>query len=399
MKAQFTFIVSFALAAIVFSSGTAAGADGPLCNDLEVTVNLALGESPTNGDDVIRGTNGPDTIDGLGGRDTICGLQGDDSIIGGDGFDKIFAGSGKDTIDGGAGNDLLIGGAGNDTIDGGNGNDRIQGGAGADVLNGGNGTDRISGGDGNDILRGGRFDDLLFGNLGRDQLFGDLGNDTLRGGAWKDVMNGGDGANDGCTLTDPGGLVETRINCEKGVFASTVPPTTSRPGPDAVLAIEANVDGIPGNEQVWLDPDGSLHAGNLVGTADYWQQIPFWFDEQAELRATAFDANVMAIVLSLPFPDEDEDPANVVQIFLVEDQILTRVFNQAVGSFGVTPVEFAGDGSVSYVEDFWSACLRVGGTDVVTRQRLVFTQGADGRLIQTSAVDTTLQHDCSFLPG
>jgi len=30
-------------------------------------------------------------------------------------------------------------------------------------------------------------------------------------------MNGGN-QTDGCTLTDPGGLVETRINCETGVF-------------------------------------------------------------------------------------------------------------------------------------------------------------------------------------
>lgn len=398
MKAPLKVIVPLSLLLFAFSASPAAGADGLLCNDLEVTVNLALGESPTNGDDVIRGTNGPDTIDGLGGRDTICGLQGDDTIVGGDGFDKIFAGSGKDTIDGGAGNDLLVGGTGNDSIDGGNGNDRIQGGAGADVLDGGNGSDRISGGDGNDILRGGKFDDLLFGNLGRDQLFGDAGNDTLRGGAWKDVMNGGDGANDGCTLTDPSGLAETRVDCERGVFAST-PPMTSGPGPDAVLAIEANIDGTPGNEQIWLDPDGSLHAGNLVGTADYWEQIPFWFDAQAELRATAFDTNTMAIVLSLPFPGGIEDPSNVVQIFLVDDQKLTRVFNKSVGVGGVIPVDFAGDGSVSYVEDFWTACLRVGTTEVVTRQRLIYTQGADGQLVQTSARDTGLQHDCSFLPG
>jgi len=187
------------------------------CNNLPVTVNLAAGETPTAGADVIRGTSGPDVINGLGGNDTICSLAGDDVINGGDGFDKVFAGGGNDTINGDAGNDTLIGGSGNDTINGGIGNDRIQGGDGVDTLNGDGGPDRITGGNGNDIIMGGTHGDDLYGNLGRDQINGDGGNDVIRGGAWKDTMNGGNGT-DGCTLTDPGGLTETRVNCETGVF-------------------------------------------------------------------------------------------------------------------------------------------------------------------------------------
>lgn len=189
-----------------------------LCGGEVVTVNLADGDVPTAGDDVIRGTAGDDVINGLGGDDIICGLQGDDMIFAGPGFDRVFAGAGNDVVTGGAGNDLLVGGAGEDTISGGNGNDRLQGGPGVDVLNGGGGLDRLAGGDGNDVLRGGTHADLLFGNLGRDELFGDGGDDVLRGGAWIDVMDGGAGVNDGCTLNDPGGLTETRINCEGGVF-------------------------------------------------------------------------------------------------------------------------------------------------------------------------------------
>ena len=191
---------------------------GVLCNDLEVTVDLSKDQEPTAGDDVIRGTEGDDLIDALGGNDTICALQGNDVVDAGDGADKVFAGAGNDRLDGGSGNDKLVGGLGDDTIIGGNGNDRIQGGSGEDDLSGGNGLDRIAGGNDNDVLRGGGSTDLLFGNLGRDQLFGDAGNDVLRGGAWKDFMDGGAGTDDGCTLTDPGGLTETRINCEAGVF-------------------------------------------------------------------------------------------------------------------------------------------------------------------------------------
>jgi Ca2+-binding RTX toxin-like protein len=187
------------------------------CNGLVVTVDLSKNETPTAGDDVIRGTSGADTINALGGNDTICSLQGDDIVDGGDGFDKIFAGLGTDIITGGVGNDKLVGGPGNDNIRGGNGNDRIQGGDGDDVLYGENGLDRVAGGDGNDILRGGKFADELLGGLGRDLLYGGEGDDVLKGGAWIDWMNGGP-QTDGCTLNDPSGNPEVRISCETGVF-------------------------------------------------------------------------------------------------------------------------------------------------------------------------------------
>ena len=188
------------------------------CNGLEVTVDLSEGETPTEGDDVIRGTDGVDVIDALGGNDTICALQGNDIINGGDGFDRVFAGAGDDVVVGGTGNDKLVGGLGNDDLRGGNGNDRLQGGPGNDVLHGQRGLDRLAGGDGNDELRGGGSADQLFGNVGQDMLYGGDGNDVLRGGAWRDVMDGGNGNNDGCTLSDPSGHVEQRVSCEGGVF-------------------------------------------------------------------------------------------------------------------------------------------------------------------------------------
>ena len=187
------------------------------CGGYEVTVNLADGDVPTEGDDVIRGTAGDDEIMALGGRDIICGLQGDDTIYGGDGFDFVLAGSGDDTIIGGAGNDTLVGGLGRDTITGEGGNDRIRGGADADFLSGDGGNDIVRGGSGNDRILGGFGNDTLFGNLGRDALFGQAGDDILRGGAFLDSHSGGSGF-DACTLTDPAGVDEERISCERGVF-------------------------------------------------------------------------------------------------------------------------------------------------------------------------------------
>ncbi len=188
------------------------------CAGLVVTVDIGAGQLPTTGDDVILGTPGNDIINGFAGSDTICGGQGDDILIGADGADFIFGGAGDDLVQGNNGNDFLVGGNGADRIIGENGNDRIFGGGGNDILNGDNGADRIAGGPGNDRLFGGDGADRLFGNVGLDQLNGDAGNDVLRGGLARDTFNGGAGINDGCTLTDPNGVIESRINCEGGVF-------------------------------------------------------------------------------------------------------------------------------------------------------------------------------------
>ena len=61
-----------------------------------MTVDFSLGESPTPGADVIRGTAGDDVIIALEGNDIICGLQGDDLILAGPGDDAVFAGGGAD---------------------------------------------------------------------------------------------------------------------------------------------------------------------------------------------------------------------------------------------------------------------------------------------------------------
>ena len=88
------------------------------CAGLVVTVDLAAGQSPTAGDDVILGTPNGDTIDGLEGNDVICGEGGDDIINGGPGDDTITGGGGNDVLNGDAGNDTLTGGASVDTLNG-----------------------------------------------------------------------------------------------------------------------------------------------------------------------------------------------------------------------------------------------------------------------------------------
>ncbi|MEM8706818.1 MAG: sulfatase-like hydrolase/transferase [Actinomycetota bacterium] len=75
------------------------------CLGQVVTVDLAVGEFPTDGVDVILGTDGPDVISGRGGADVICGGSGDDVIRGDAGAEQIDGGDGVDRCVGGLGTD------------------------------------------------------------------------------------------------------------------------------------------------------------------------------------------------------------------------------------------------------------------------------------------------------
>ena len=174
----------------------------PICLGLPVTINLAAGESPTSGDDVILGTNGVDLISGGDGNDTICGLEGDDTIAGGPGDDHVDAGPGNDTVLGLSGADHLIGGSGNDALIGSDGPDVLFGNHGLDLLAGGSGDDELDGGDerdrlfaldGDDVVNGGQGDDLALGGEGHDSMTDPGGTNVLNGGDGNDTITGGTG--------------------------------------------------------------------------------------------------------------------------------------------------------------------------------------------------------------
>ena len=111
------------------------------CAGHDVTVDLADGEQPTNGPDVIRGTAGADTINALDGDDIICSLGENDIIRGNQGRDRVFGGGGADHLQGDAGDDILRGRGGDDTLRGRAGADTLGGGRGADTCRGGAGLD------------------------------------------------------------------------------------------------------------------------------------------------------------------------------------------------------------------------------------------------------------------
>lgn len=209
------------------------------CNGLSVTVNLANGESPTQGDDVILGTSGPDLIIAEGGNDTICGEAGVDVIIAGDGNDYIDAGAGDDDIRGGRGNDVIFGGDGADAIDGGRGNDEIFGEAGDDSLLGSVGIDIIDGGNGVDSIRGGAGDDTIFTGSGSTvnsgvTVNGGGGNDTITGGPDADELLGEGG--DDLILGDGGDdLINGGIGIDEMLGGSGNDEILGRAGSDILI--------------------------------------------------------------------------------------------------------------------------------------------------------------------
>ncbi len=172
---------------------------GSTCRGLSVTVDIATGDLPTIGADVILGTEADDSIDGLAGDDVICGGGGDDIISGGPGIDDVNGDDGNDILSGGAEADIIRGGAGNDTLDGGDGddtirgelgNDQLSGGAGNDLLYGEGGDDTLSGGQGLDYLEGGPGIDAFFGGPDRDHLEGDADGETMSGDGGDDIILG-----------------------------------------------------------------------------------------------------------------------------------------------------------------------------------------------------------------
>lgn len=165
----------------------------PLCFGLPVTVDLAKGQSPTGGSDVIRGTAGNDTINGLGGNDTICGLGGDDIIQGGAHDDVIIGGAGRDTASY-ASSPAAV------TVTLATGSPQSTG-----VATGSDSLKQVE-----DLYGSSTGSDTLTGNALDNGLFGLGGNDTLKGAAGLDKLVGGPGTDD-CN----GGVdIDTAATCE-----------------------------------------------------------------------------------------------------------------------------------------------------------------------------------------
>lgn len=182
-------------------------------------------------------------------------------------------------------------------------------------------------------------------------------------------------------------------------------PSVAAPTPVAapepakpLLAIEAEWDETSGKDAIVLHPDARLVAGSNEGTASLPTSSGYFFGQQAKLEVVRFGhpKHARALVLAIPTADE-EDPANVYQVFVADGPRLRRIYEATIGSYGVVPLEFAGDGTVSYVEDGWAACERTKFPTKVKRDRIVLRMNADGMLAEAKRRATKSVQDCGML--
>lgn len=238
------------------------------CNGQDVTVNLALGQQPTDGDDVILGTNGSETIAAGAGNDTICALGGNDTIVGGLGNDFIDGGAGINTAsyaNAPNGVTVSLGAPGSQAT--GEGTDtlisitNLIGSAYDDVLTGEGGANGISGLAGNDTIDG---------SFGDDDLDGGPGNDTIDGGPGRNSANYR-GAASGVTVSLSTAAAQNTVGAGTDTLLSITDLTgsalddrlTGNNADNVLLGLAGNdtFNGGPGND--------TLDGGTGTNTASY----------------------------------------------------------------------------------------------------------------------------------
>lgn len=208
------------------------------CNGQAVTVDLSLGQQPTDGDDVILGTSASETIAAQAGNDTICALGGNDTILGGAGNDWIDGGPGIDTAsyeNSAAGVTVAIK-AGAQTT--GEGTDTLGS---VENLTGSRFGDQLTGNGDDNVLGGLAGNDVLVGGGGNDTLVGADGNDTSDGGPGNDTLDGGTGTNT-ASYTSTGSAVTVNLG-------TSVAQNTGGAGTDRLLSI-TNVTGSAFNDRL-----------------------------------------------------------------------------------------------------------------------------------------------------
>lgn len=164
-------------------------------------------------------------------------------------------------------------------------------------------------------------------------------------------------------------LTATMVACRTSAPTETpapAPPTVPAGLADAEVAEVETPDDAPillnasaNGTRFALHEDGMLTRGAARGHVEIPSLDPYWLGEQASLREVDLGADVTVIVVELPLPD-DEDPANRVQAFVREGDVLRKVWDWTPSGYGPVTLEFPGDGRVRYTEDGWTACIAAG---------------------------------------
>ena len=167
-----------------------------------------------------------------------------------------------------------------------------------------------------------------------------------------------------------------------------------------LLSTTGNIDGAEGDESITFDADGTLRAGSLSTRVELPEMNDYFWDEQAVLRIVMLDSAKKQVAIHLGVPTGDsEDPPNVERLFIARRGRLVKVFDQVLGVYNPTDLAFPGDGTLRYVEQGWTACIRAKhSTTPVVKQEVVFRLNRAGTsMVEWKRIDTKDTQRCDEL--
>ena len=138
---------------------------------------------------------------------------------------------------------------------------------------------------------------------------------------------------------------------------ATSASTAAKATPEVLLLTHGDVRG-KGDEPITLTTDGLVHVGDWTIQVELARNEFFW-KKQAGLVVVEIDKKkgVRGVLFTEP-TGEGEDPPNHYRLVLAYEGALHLAYDKVLGAYGVTPLEFSGDGKARYHEDPWTACDR-----------------------------------------
>ncbi|WP_437780164.1 hypothetical protein [Sorangium sp. So ce1097] len=187
----------------------------------------------------------------------------------------------------------------------------------------------------------------------------------------------------------------TAARADAGQGAAAAAP---EPEPAAVLlSTEGDVDGVPGDEQITLRAGGLLTVGAASIRVEIEPSPAVYWKQQARLDIVDLGGKRRGVLFAAPTADL-EDPPDRFRVYVLHNGSLVPVLDEVIGAYGITQLQFPGDGTARYIEDGWTACDRVAGAKKVAREQVTFRLDAAGtRMIESGRKPTRHVQACDEL--
>jgi hypothetical protein len=188
---------------------------------------------------------------------------------------------------------------------------------------------------------------------------------------------------------------------EGDVAASSTSTPTSTPTSNAVEVLLLTHGDVreKGDEPITLTSDGLVHVGDWTIHVDLARNEAFW-KKQAGLAVVEIDKKkgVRGVLFTEP-TDEGEDPPNHYRLVLAYDGALHLAYDKVLGAYGVTPLEFLGDGKARYHEDPWTACDRAKPKKTVKALDITLSLDKKKMLVEIAKKPSVATVKCDELAG